>query len=103
MARTTAAYARQAELQGEPATAQTSCCPSDLRPERQFKAPHPSSELVIVARLDAADDAIELLRLGYRSPEQRCGVSLFPPAVADVCAPIDARPGVYGQGRRRVG
>ena len=53
------------------------------------------AELIVVARLEAADDAVNLLRSGERA-DLRQG-SLRPgmaPAVADVHAPIETRPGM---------
>src|SRR5262249_15500968 len=72
-----------------------------------FETPHPCSELIIVAGLDAADGAIDVLGARQGPDAGQSGVILrLAPTVADVGAPIHARPGVHGKrsgGRRRVG
>src|ERR1700704_154836 len=67
-----------------------------------FPAVDPLAQLIVVARLEAADDAIDLLRFGERAdPGQGDVVLGLAPAVADVHAPIETRPAIDGRGRRR--
>src|SRR6266540_3830642 len=68
-----------------------------------FQPEDPCAELIVVAGLRAADDAVHVLGLGGSDAEasQSAVVLRLAPAVADVAAPIDARPAVDGDGRRR--
>src|SRR5262249_18780069 len=73
-----------------------------------FQPEYPCSKLIVVAGLDAADHAVDVLGFSHGGVEadKTTGTVVFrlAPAVADVGAPIHARPGVdrSGRGRRRV-
>src|SRR5215475_12525678 len=70
-----------------------------------FQPEYPCSKLVVVAGLDAADDAVNVSGFRHSGAEADKTASTvvfrLAPAVADVGAPIHARPGVDRSGRRR--
>src|SRR5215472_6655840 len=74
-------------------------------PDVGFQPEHPCSKLIVVAGLDTADDAVDVLRFLHVDAEadKATGtvVFRFAPAVADVGAPVHAGPGVDRSGRRR--
>src|SRR5262249_42494350 len=71
-----------------------------------FQAPYPGAELIVIARLDTADHAVDFLGRRYRCASYRCArqsryeaecagvqgsvVPRITPAVADVGAPVHA-------------
>jgi hypothetical protein len=61
--------------------------------------------LIVVAGLDAADDAVDVLGFGHSDAEiaQTAVVSRLAPAVADVPTSVDAGPAVDGRRRWRIG
>src|SRR5262249_52012047 len=70
-----------------------------------FQPEYPCSKLIIVAGLDAANDAVDVLGFLHIDAEadNTSSVVVFrlAPAVSDVPAPIDAGPAIDGRGRRR--
>src|SRR5439155_19605565 len=67
-----------------------------------LEAEHTGPELIIIAELGASEGAIKVRGARERADAGQGRVELrLAPAVADVGAPIQARPGVEGSGRRR--
>src|SRR6516162_7789282 len=70
-----------------------------------FQPEYPCSKLIIVAGLDAANDAVDVLGFLHIDAEadntSSVVVSRLAPAIADVPTPIDAGPAIDGRGRRR--
>src|SRR5262245_39830478 len=70
-----------------------------------FQPEYPCSKLIIVAGLDAANDAVDVLGFLHIDAEadntSSVVVSRLAPAIADVPTPLDAGPAIDGRRRRR--